>query len=145
MTGIKRMAIFALALIAFGAVEVAAQPGGGGGRMGGAMMAMRFVPIEQVLGFLAFDEKMGLSNDQLLKARDELMLIYAKRAELMKNAQGGEGRDAMMGEVQKLRGEMAQKLTAILQPKQVEQLKSYMQQLTPPGGAGQRGGGPRGG
>lgn len=155
MTGIKRMAVLALALMVCGAVEVMAQPGGGGrggggGGGGGPMMAMRFVPIEQVLGFLAFDEQVGLSNDQLLKARNELMLIHAKRAELMKNAQGGNDRDAMMSEVQKLRGEMTQKLTAVLQPKQVEYLKSYMQQLAPPagggGGGGQRGewGGQRG-
>ena len=142
MTGIKRMAVFALALMAFGAVEVVAQPDGRAGA-GGAMM-MRFVPIEQVLGFLAFDENMGVSNEQLLKVRNELVPIYAKRAELMKNASGD--REGMMQNMQKLRGEMTQKLTAVLQPKQVDQLKSYMQQMAPQREGGARGewGGARG-
>jgi hypothetical protein len=145
MQKINRLIIFATALLMFGGLDVWAQPGGGGrgesgGGRGGAMMAMRSVPIEQILGFLAFDEKVGLSNEMLGKVRDELKAIHADRATLVKKLAGSEDREAAMTEVRRLRGQMTQKLSAILQPNQVDALKTYMQNMNQRGGQGGRGG-----
>ncbi len=149
----QRMTLLGCAVILTVVSQIFAQPGGGpdggrNGRGGGAMVAMRFVPVEQILGFLAFDEKVGLSNEQLVKVKDELKAIHAKRAGILKNFQGSDDREAVMGEVQKLRADMTQKLSAVLKPDQVETLKVYMQQINQRGGpGGQRGGqgGQRGG
>ena len=42
-------------------------PGGGGGWM--VAMAQRMVPVESVLTFLAFDAKVNLDDDRLVKVR----------------------------------------------------------------------------
>ena len=148
MQKINRFVIFATALLMFGALDVWAQPGGGGGRgdrggrggMRGAMMAMRSVPVEQILGFLAFDEKVNLNVEQLGKVRDALKGIHADRAELVQKLRGSEDQEAAMNEVRKLRMQMTQKLTAVLDAKQVEALKEYMQNMNQRGGQGGQGG-----
>jgi len=145
MQRINRLVNVATVLLMFGALHVWAQPEGGqgergGGGRGGAMMAMRSIPIEQILGFLAFDDKVGLSNEQLGKVRDALKDVYAERAILVKKLSGGDDRDAAMTEVRKLRGQMTQKLTAVLDAKQVEVLKGYMQEMNQGGGRGGQGG-----
>ena len=109
-------------------------------------MAARFIPVEQTLGFLAFHEKIGLTDDQLLEVRNELKTVHKKRAELMEGMQGGEGgRQAMMEQVRALRGEMVDKLTSLLNAEQNKALDEYMERMRSFGGRGgggrQRGGG----
>ncbi len=150
MKGAARIGCFALAIGLFASLSVEAQPRGGGrgggGRGGrGRMMAARFVPVEQTLGFLAFDKKIGLADDQLLKVRNELKTVHKKRAELMEGMQGGEGdREAMMEQVRALRGEMLDKLTSLLTAEQNKTLDEYMERMRNFGGrGGRRGGGER--
>jgi len=143
MQRINRFMIIATVMYMFGALNVLAQPEGGrgerGGGRGGEMMAMRSVPIEQILGFLAFDEKVGLSNEQLGKVRDALKVVYSERSALVKKISGSQDRETAMTEVRKLRGQMTQKLTAVLDTKQVEALKVYMQEMNQRGGRGGQG------
>jgi hypothetical protein len=145
MQRINRFVMIATALFMFGALDVWAQPEGGqgergaGGR-GGAMMAMRSIPIEQILGFLAFDEKVGLSHEQLGKVRDALKAVYVERSALVKKLGDNNDRETTMTEVRKLRGQMTQKLTAVLDANQVEALKGYMQEMNQRGGRGGQGG-----
>lgn len=151
MQRINRLLIFATALLVMGALDVWAQPGGGGGRgergerggrggARGAMMAMRSVPIEQILGFLAFDEKVDLNTEQLGKVRDVLKSIHTDRAALVKELSGNNDQEAAMTEVRKLHQKMTQKLTAVLDAKQVDALKTYMQNMNQRGGRGGQGG-----
>ena len=104
------------------------------------MMAMRSVPIEQILGFLAFDEKVALSREDLGKVRDELKIIYVDRAKLMQELGASTDREAAMTEVRKLRGQMTQKLSAVLSPDQVKALQAYMQTMNQRNGRGGQGG-----
>lgn len=149
MLRMNRFVIFAMALLMVGALDVWAQPGGGGrggerggdrGGRRGAMMAVRNVPVEQVLGFLAFDDKVALDLEQLGKVRDALKAIHTERADLVKKLSGSGDQEAAMTAVRKLRGQMTQKLSAILKPDQVETLKKYMQNMNQRGGRGGQGG-----
>ncbi len=134
------------------AISAEAQPpqgqrrgGGGGGRGGGgAAQIQRFLPLEASLGFLAFDEKVGLDNEQLLKVVSELRALYTKRQEIAQSMQGGGDRQAAMQDVQGLRQELTQKLGDILKPDQLEAFRGYMQQMQQRQGGG-RGGEGRGG
>jgi len=140
MLKISRLVICAMAFLLVGSLEgwaqLSGEGGGGRGARGGAMMAMRSVPVEQILGFLAFDDKIGLSDEQLGKVRNELKIIHSDRAKLVKGLAGSEDRDATMTEVRKLRAQMTQKLTAILNPGQVKGLQDYMKTMNQRGGRG---------
>lgn len=134
------------------ALSVEAQPQGrrgrgrGGPRRAEMMLAAR-LPVEQVLGFLAFNAEVELTNDQLLKVRDALKGLYAKRSELAKEMREGD-RQAVMEKMGGLRTEMTQNLSSVLKPAQVEKLKEFMQRIQrrrqggrrPGGGQGRRGG-----
>ncbi len=146
MRGAARTGCFVVAIGLIASLSLEAQPQGGGrggwgGRVG--MMAARFIPVEQTLGFLAFDEKIGLADDQLLKVRKELKTVHKKRAELMQEMQGGQrDRQAMMEKVRGLRGEMLEKLTGILNAEQNKVLAEYMERMQ---NRRRRGGGRQGG
>lgn len=112
----------------------------GRGERGGGMMAMRSVPIEQILSFLAFDDKVAVSNEQLGKIRDELKVIHAQRAQLLGQLRENQDREAAMMEIRKLRRQMTQKLTGVLNAQQVEILSTYMQNMAQRGDRGDRGG-----
>ena len=150
MFTMNRFIIFATAVLMFGALDAWAQPGGGGrggerggerGGRRGAMMAMRNVPIEQILGFLAFDDKVALSNELLGKIRGELKTIHVERASLVKKLSTGADQESAMTAIRKLRAQMTQKLSAILKPSQVKALQTYMKNMNQRGGRGERGGG----
>lgn len=150
MRGAARTGCFmvAIGLIASLALEAQPQRGGrgerggrGGGRVG--TMALRFIPVEQTLGFLAFDRKIGLTDDQLLKVRKELKAVHKKRAELMEEMQGGQrDRQAMMEKIRGLHGEMVEKLTGILNAEQNKVLEAHMERRQ---NRWRRGGGRQGG
>ncbi len=153
MVGAARFGGLLLLVGLFTALSAEAQPRGrGGGGRGGPrraeMMLAARLPVEQVLGFLAFDAEVGLTNDQLLQVRDALKGIYTKRKELAKEMREGD-RQAVMEKMGGLRTEMTQNLSSALKPAQVEKLKEFMQQMQQRrqggrrrgGGQGRRGGG----
>ena len=101
--------------------ETLAQPRGRGGR------AARAVPVEQVLGFLAFDDDVGLSDDQFLKIWNDLKAVRAKRQTAVQEAGGDQ--QAVTGKMMELRKEMQEKLNAVLTPKQSELMKAYFKRM----------------
>ncbi len=139
--------VFAIAL------EATAQPDrrggrGRGGRGGGARLRM-MLPLEQTLGFLAFDKKLALKDNQLIKIRSDLKDIHAKRAELEKQMRSGADRQQLMQKLGGIRGAMFEKIKAVLDDRQDKILDRYLER-TPRGfqrgrGGGRRGGGPPGG
>ncbi len=90
-----------------------------------AMMAQRMVPVESVLTFLAFDEKVSLDDGGLVKVRDALRPVVKKRGEL----NPGGDREAMMEQVEALREEMRVAVTAVLTESQSNALGDYIMEL----------------
>ena len=149
MRGAARTGCFVVAIGLIASLALEAQPqrggrgerGGRGGRLG--TMALRFIPVEQTLGFLAFNKGIGLTDDQLLKVRKELKTVYKKRAELMEEMQGGQrDRQAMMEKIRGLHGEMVEKLTGVLNAEQNKVLEAHMERRQ---NRWRRGGGRQGG
>lgn len=138
-----RCMLFVIAILSLGVWQVQAQPtggrgerGGAGGRMGGGMMVMRSVPVEQILGFLAFDDTVALNVVQLGQVRDALKDIHKERAALFEKLRDSNDREAIMMAVQKLRSQMNQKVTAALDANQIEAYKTYMQNMAERGRRG---------
>ena len=147
--GIAGMTLIACMVFAF-AVEATAQPDrrggrGRGGRGGGARLRM-MLPLEQTLGFLAFDEKLALKDNQLIKIRSELKDIHEKRAELEKEMRSGADRQQLMQKLGGIRGSMFEKIKAVLDDRQDKILDRYLERLRRGfqrgRGGGRRGGGP---
>ena len=144
----RLVGIFAMALLLTASLDLWAQPGGGGrgsggrgSRAGGAgAQVLRFLPVEQVLSYLAFDADVALSNDQLIKVREVLKGTHAKRAELQASMRGNNDQEAAMSEVRKLRTEMTQGLSTILNDTQTKAFQTYMQRMSQRGGRGGQGG-----
>ena len=145
MKTIKRtvtlLLVFGL-ILAFSA-EGFAQRGrdGGGGRRGGGMLRM-MLPVEATLSFLAFDDKIGLKDDQLLKIRKGLREIYGKRAGLVEEMQSGADREALMGKFRGLREEMLASVKGVLDENQNKLLDKYLKRMQE--ARQRRGGGRRG-
>ena len=145
MKTIKRtvtlLLVFGL-ILAFSA-EGFAQRGrdGGGGRRGGGMLRM-MLPVEATLSFLAFDDKIGLKDDQLLKIRTGLREIYGKRAGLVEEMQSGADREALMGKFRGLREEMLASVKGVLDENQNKLLDKYLKRMQE--ARQRRGGGRRG-
>ncbi|HCR18364.1 MAG TPA: hypothetical protein DIU35_12860 [Candidatus Latescibacteria bacterium] len=145
MKTIKRtvtlLLVFGL-ILAFSA-EGFAQRGrdGGGGRRGGGMLRM-MLPVEATLSFLAFDDKIGLKDDQLLKIRKGLREIYGKRAGLVEEMQSGADREALMGKFRGLREKMLASVKGVLDENQNKFLDKYLKRMQE--ARQRRGGGRRG-
>ena len=145
MKTIKRtvtlLLVFGL-ILAFSA-EGFAQRGrdGGGGRRRGGMLRM-MLPVEATLSFLAFDDKIGLKDDQLLKIRKGLREIYGKRAGLVEEMQSGADREALMGKFRGLREEMLASVKGVLDENQNKLLDKYLKRMQE--ARQRRGGGRRG-
>jgi len=154
MKGVAKIGCLALAAVLASAMCAEAQPQGRD-RSPAQRAAMRVrgqLPVEQVIGFLAFDEKMGVTDDQLLKVRRELKAFYEKRADyakkIVQEMEGAEDRQSMVekmrsmgGEMQELRQEMMGKISGVLDAKQTKLLEGYLRVMR---GAGGRGGERRG-
>lgn len=146
MQRFRLVGVVAMTLLLTASLDLWAQPGGGGRGGGGArgggaaQQVLRNLPIEQVLGYLAFDEDVALSNDQFVKVREALKSAYSGRAELQRSIRGNNDQQAAMQEIRKLRTEMLQGLSAILNDDQTKALQTYMQRMTQRGGRGGRGG-----
>ena len=127
-----KSAICMLALALLVAGPAMAQPPEGQRPGGAGAMGARF-NVEQLMGSLAFDEKIGVTDDQLIKLRGALKEIYGKQQDMMKKLRGGsregmrERMTAMRTEMMTMRTQMMEKIATVLNEKQVEQLKKTMQ------------------
>ena len=142
--------LLAIALIMAFSVESYAQRGRGGGRggRGGSMLRM-MLPVEQTLGYLAFDDKIDLKDDQLLNIRTGLRTIHVKRTALAEEMRDGGDREALMEKFRGLREEMLASVKSALNESQNELLDKYLKRIQEArqrrGGGGGGGRGPRGG
>ena len=152
MQRFRLFGFLAVAMLMAASCDVWAQPQqpqrggqgqGGQGQRGqrGGVQVQRFLPVEQVMTYLAFNENVALSDAQLVKVRASLKGIYAKRQELQRSLRGSNDQQAAMQKVRALRMEMTQGLAAILNEDQTKGLQEMMQRM---GQRGQRGQGQRG-
>lgn len=149
---ITGLALLAFVVLAF-SVDAAAQPDRRGGRergrRGGAARIRMMLPLEQTLSFLAFDGKIALKDEQLIKVRNALMEIHGKRAELQNEMRDGADRQQIMEKLGRLRGSMFEKVKAVLDDRQNKVLDGYLERMRRGfqrgRGGGRRGGGPPGG
>ena len=110
---ITGLALIGFIVLAF-AVDAAAQPDRRGGRergrRGGAGRIRMMLPVEQTLSFLAFDGKIALKDDQLIKVRKALMEIHGQRAELQNEMRDSADRQKIMEKLGRLRSSMFEKV-----------------------------------
>ena len=153
MQRFRLFGFLAVAMLLAASCDVWAQPQRGGQGQGqrgqgqrGGVQVQRFLPVEQALTYLAFNENVALSDEQLVKVRASLKGIYAKRQELQRSLRGSNDQQAAMQKVRALRMEMMQGLTAILNENQTKVFQEQMQRMGQRGqrGQGQRGQGQRG-
>ena len=100
----------------------------GGGQWRGQAMLRRFLPLEQTIGYLAFDDKIKLKDKQLVKIRKELAPIHEKRGKMAEALREGD-RDQIREEMQALTKEMRKSILAVLDDRQGKVLKDYWNQL----------------
>ena len=149
MKALVRLGIGILALNLLVALPALSQPqrmGGGGGRM----MGPRGMSPGQLLGFLAFDEEIALSDDQLLKLRVALKEAHKKHQEIMEEMMegmqsGGMDFQEMRPKMMELTKETMERASSVLDEEQVERLKEHMQEMQSRRGPGGGGRPPRGG
>lgn len=151
MQRFRLFGVLAMAMLIATACDVWAQPrgdGGGQGRRGGVQV-QRFLPVEQVLSYLAFNDNIALTDEQLTKVRATLKGIYTKRQELQRSMRENNDQQAAMQSVRELRMEMTQGLREILTADQDKLFQEQMQRMSQRGQRGQggqgRGGQGRGG
>ena len=144
MQRFRLFGFLAVAMLMVASCDVWAQPQRGGQGQGqrgqgqrGGVQVQRFLPVEQALTYLAFNENVALSDEQLVKVRASLKGVYVKRQELQRSLRGSNDQQAAMQKVRALRMEMMQGLTAILNEGQTKALQEQMQRI---GQRGQRGG-----
>jgi len=111
----------------------------------GGMMVRTMLPLEGTIGFLAFDEKMAVRDDQLVAIRAALKDVHAKRAALVEEMRGGADRQAMRGKIQSLRTAMIDQVKGVLDDSQDKLLDDYLKQIQEMRRRFQQGGGRRGG
>ena len=154
---IRPLAVWTATICLSGVGVLESQPGGRRGGMSGGMGSG--VSPEQVFSLLAFDEKLNVSDKQLIALREVLKPLYVEQREMMAEMFGGAGgsgvRDfqAMREALREQQGEMRDKimgaLATALTGKQIEGLKARLQQgqwqRGGPRGGSPRGGGPQGG
>ena len=144
MQRFRLFGFLAVAMLMAASCDVWAQPQRGGQGQGqrgqgqrGGVQVQRFLPVEQVLSYLSFNENVALTDEQLVKVRASLKGVYAKRQELQRSLRGSNDQQAAMQKVRALRMEMMQGLTAILNENQTKVFQEQMQRM---GQRGQRGG-----
>ena len=166
----SKLAVWIFAFGLFVVLPLQAQPWQGGGLRG---MMRGGGGVEQILVFLAYDEKMKVSDEQWVKLRTALKESYAKQVEMREqmsqawalsripsqaedNEDGREAaREAMRGmreEMEQAIKGMQEKVTAVLDEKQTKLFEKHlkeMQERRERRGGGRwgrgRGGGGRGG
>ncbi len=146
MQRFRLFGFLAVAMLMAASCDVWAQPQRGGqgqGERGGArggIQVQRFLPVEQVLTYLLFDENVGLSDEQLVKVCASLKGVYTKRQELQRSLRGSNDQQVAVQKVSALRMEMTQGLSAILNEDQTKAFQGEMQRMSQRGQRGQRGG-----
>lgn len=114
----------------------------GGGRRNPAMMVRMMLPLEQTLGYLAFDGDMGLTDAQLVAVRSALKPVDKERARLAGEMGGDVDRQQMMASVGKLRADMFARIKEVLDDRQDALLDTYLERMRQRmQRGGQRGGG----
>lgn len=130
MKRIVKLGICILALGLLGTLSIEAQPQRGMGDPGRMMGMMGGAQVEQVLAFLAFDDEVGVTDEQLLKLRKDLKEVYVKQQETMQEMRDGGGDFRKLGEkMTALREEMNEKISAVLDAEQVKLFEAYMKTL----------------
>ena len=140
---IRNLAVWTAVLCLAGAGALEAQPGG---RRGGMSGGMGFgVSPERVFSLLAFEEKLNVSDKQLIALREVLKPLYVEQrrmmAEMLGGARGSGARDfqAIREQFQERQGEMRDKimgaLATALTREQIEGVAARLQE-----GQWQRGG-----
>ena len=147
MQRFRLFGFLAVAMLMVASCDVWAQPQRGGQGQGqrGGVQVQRFLPVEQVLSYLSFNENVALSDEQLVKVRASLKGVYTKRQELQRSLRGSNDQQAAMQKVRALRMEMTQGLTAILNEDQTKVFQAEMQRMSQRGQRGQGQRGQRGG
>ena len=152
MKRIVKLGICILTLSLVGALPVEAQPQRGMRDSEGMMGMMRGARVEQVLAFLAFDEKVDVTDEQFLKLRKVLKGFYVEQQDMMEEMQemrraGGGDFQELFEEMTEIREEMNEKISAVLDAEQVKLFEEYMKTLASRRGGFQRrsSGGGRGG
>lgn len=120
----------AVVLLAASARDVVAQPGGGA--RGGAR-----ITATMVLGALAMEEKLAVTDAQLLELRKALKPVYGKEQEIMAQMRAGEREDARE-KMMALRGELMEAISTVLSEEQIDGLKKHIQSQQRSGGRGGR-------
>lgn len=130
----KRIVIFGIGVLALslvGILSIEAQQRQG---MRGPGRMMGGVRVEQVLAFLAFDEKVGVTDDQFLKLRKVLKGIYVKQQEMTQEMQemrraGGGDFQKLLEQMTAMREKMKEQISAVLNADQIKQVEEYMDEL----------------
>ena len=154
MAKAAKMGLLALLISLVSSWSATAQPGGGGGFGGGRGMMRGGAAPEQILGLLAFDEKMAVSDEQLVQLRAALREPYEKQRKMQEDlrasfAEGGAEEmdwEALRETMMAMRTELMETVAGVLDEGQVEALKKHLQdQQARRGGRGGPGGSGGGG
>lgn len=137
MMNIVKVVMLFLFFFLFLKLPAEAQRRGQGGLRRTEIMLTIRLPVEQILGFLAFDHTVELTNDKLLEIREVLRGIYVKRSKLLKEMEKGD-RQEVMEKTGELRTLMTKNLSLTLNPEQVVKLKKFMQKRQRRGQGGRR-------
>jgi hypothetical protein len=92
-------------------------------------MVRMMLPLEQTLGYLAFDPDMGLTDGQLVKVRNALNSVREAREKLAETMRSGGDRQQMMSDVGKLRTDMFDRIKAVLDDRQDALLDDHLEQM----------------
>ena len=123
------------------------QPGGGGGGrgmrgQGGPMMGGGMVSAEQILGSLALDPEIALTDEQLVQLRANLIQTYQIQLDLREAMRSGAiDFQEIRGEMSDLRDEILEQATAVLDEAQKKTFDANMAAMR--SARGQMGGGRR--
>jgi len=110
-----RAALAATFLLLVGAMAWAQPQRGGQGMPGGRMGGGMGMPVEMVLGQLALDPEIELSDEQLLQLRASLRDLYQEQAQMREDTRSGDVDFRQMREIMAgFREDLTAALSAVL-------------------------------
>ena len=117
-----RAALAATFLLLVGAMAWAQPQRGGQGMPGGRMGGGMGMPVEMVLGQLALDPRIELSDEQLLQLRASLRDLYQEQAQMREDTRSGDVDFRQMREIMAgFREDLTAALSAVLTEDQLGQ------------------------